>query len=361
VETEKRIIAALGAIGIGELRSGIAGHGVTAMIRGQAPGRCLALRADCDGLPIREETGLPFASRNGCAHACGHDAHMAMLLGAAQILYQNRSDLKGTVKLIFQSYEEGAQGALAMIRDGALKNPAPDAVAGLHTGSLFKEIPAGSFGYRPGQLNASATEFAVTFMGRGGHASAPHLTVDPIMMAAQAVIQLEIMAGRELPSGSGILSVTRLEGGSAHNIIPESCQIQGTVRALSPESDAYFHERLEKICAGIAENGRGSARLEYIYHCPAVVSDSGLCETLRRVLTALYGEEAAVLIPAPAMFGEDVSQYMQSIPGVYFFHSSIFGDDRDYPHHHPKFTVNEEVLWRGAAALAGFATEWQRT
>lgn len=357
-ETEKRIIAALGEMGITELRSGIAGHGVAALIRGQNPGGCLALRADCDGLPVREETGLPFASRNGNAHACGHDAHMAMLLGAAKILYQNRSALKGTVKLIFQPYEEGALGAAAMIREGVLDNPRTDAAAGLHTGSLFKGIPAGCFGYRSGRLNASVAEFSVVFTGKGGHASTPHLTVDPIMMAAQAVVQLEIMAGRELPPGSGVLSVTRLSGGSAHNITPESCQIQGTVRALAPESDVYLRGRLEDICRHIAESGRGSAQVTYDARCPAIANDPALTETLRRVLTGLFGEKDVVLIHDAAMFGEDMSEYTQRVPGVYFFHSSVFGDGRDYPHHHPKFTVNEDVLWRGSAALAAFAMNW---
>jgi amidohydrolase len=178
-------------------------------------------------------------------------------------------------------------------------------------------------------------------------------------MAAQAVIQLQLMTGREFPPKAGILSVTRVAGGSTHNVIPETSLIQGTIRTQTPESYRLYQKRLEEICGHIAEGHKGKVEMKYTNRNSVIYNDPALTERLRLTLIELFGEEAPVLIEDTAMFGEDMSEYMKQVPGVYFAHSSIFGDERDYPHHHSRFTVNESVLWRGTAAMAAFALHWQ--
>ena len=219
----------------------MAGHGLTAIIRGGQPGKVLGIRADIDALDMKEDTGLPFASTNGYMHACGHDAHAAMLLGAARILSESKNDLRGTVKLIFQPFEEGGKGALAMIDEGVLENPSVDAIIGLHTGTLWKGLGSGQIGYRFGSLMAGADWFEVTFKGKGAHGATPHLSVDPIAMACQAVSAIQMIVSREInPLDSAVVTVAQISGGTARNIISPSCTISGTTRFLDPETRKCF-------------------------------------------------------------------------------------------------------------------------
>ena len=350
-------------IGITEIRTGVGGNGVVAVIRGGKPGKTLGLRADCDALGFAEETGLPFASTNGNCHACGHDAHTAMALGAAKILFDRRAELEGNVKLIFQPFEEGGgQGARMMIEDGALENPAIDAVIGLHTGSLFSGFKPGEIGYRPGVINANSDKMRIVFHGRGGHGSTPHLTVDPIVMAVQAISQLQTIVSRNVnPFDTGVVSVTRISGGVNHNVIPERCELEGTIRSFAPEVRDLLLRRIREICVSVAEGMGGSVDVDIVSGLKSMNNDPGLTGILKNVSEAVVGREMTRLIEQPGTWGEDMFRYFEHAPGVYFFHSSIFGDpEKDFPHHHPKFTVNEDTLWSGSAILAEFALTWQQ-
>lgn len=359
-QTEAFIVERLGEMGIEEIRTGVAGHGVTALIRGKSPGKVLGMRADLDALDMKEDTGLPYASTNDYMHACGHDAHVAMLLGAAQILMENRQALKGTVKLIFQPSEENVRGAAAMIEDGIMENPSMDGVIGLHTGNLWKGLASGMVGYRFGALMASSDWFDVTFEGKGGHGATPHLTVDPIVMASQAVSALQLIASRETsPLDSAVVTVGVIEGGTAPNIIAPTCTIRGTIRSFNAETRKMIPERIRAICENVAEGLRGKAKVEFTLGSPPVVNDTAMTEKLKKAAEEIVGKEKVAEVPEPTMGGDDMALFLERVPGTYFFHPSSFDDGTDYPHHHPRFNVNEEVLWIGSAVMARFALAWQ--
>ncbi len=359
-QTEAFITERLLEMGIDEICNGVAGHGLTAIIRGGQPGKVLGIRADIDALDMKEDTGLPFASTNGYMHACGHDAHAAMLLGAARILSESKKDLRGTVKLIFQPFEEGGKGALAMIDEGVLENPSVDAIIGLHTGTLWKGLESGQIGYRFGSLMAGADWFEVTFKGKGAHGATPHLSVDPIAMACQAVSAIQMIVSREInPLDSAVVTVAQISGGTARNIISPTCTIGGTLRFMDFETRTMLQERIKTICEDVAHSMRGHADVEFSYGPPPVINDREMTEKLRHVAVHLLGDDAVREISEPTMGGEDMAFFMEKVPGTFFFHPSGFGEGKDFPHHHPKFDINEEVLWIGSAVMADFALTWQ--
>lgn len=359
-ETEEFIAKTLREMGIEEIRQGIAGHGLTAIIRGKQPGKVLGMRADIDALDMMEETGLSFASCNNYMHACGHDAHAAMLLGAARIIQESRKDLKGTVKLIFQPFEEGGKGALAMIDEGVLENPSLDGIIGLHTGNLWKGLESGQIGYRYGSLMAGADWFNITFHGKGAHGATPHLSVDPIAMACQAVSALQLIISRETsPLDSAVVTVAQISGGNVQNIIAPSCTIRGTLRFLDPQTREILQERVRMICENIAQAMRGHAEVEFTLGPPSLINDRKMTEKLKTAATELLGEESVLEVSEPTMGGEDMAFFLEKVPGVFFFHPSCASDGTAYPHHHPKFDINEDVLWTGTAVLANFALTWQ--
>ncbi len=358
--TEAFIVKHLREMNIEEIRQGVAGHGVTALIKGDLPGKVLGIRADIDALNMKEDTGLPFASKNDYMHACGHDAHVAMLLGAARILSESRSSLKGSVKLIFQPSEETGDGAPAMIRDGVLENPQLDAIIGLHTGNLWKGCRSGQIGYRFGAFMAGADWFKITFEGKGGHGATPHLAVDPITMVCQAVSAIQMIVSREVsPLSSAIVTVGQINGGTAPNIIAPSCVISGTLRSLDPETRALLRERVKTICEDVAHAMRGKAVVEFTYGPPPLINDRVMTEKLRQAAVGLLGKDCVMEVPEPTMGGEDMAFFLEKVPGTFFFHPSGFGEGKDYPHHHPRFDVNEDVLWVGSAVMSHFALTWQ--
>ncbi len=358
--TEQFILERLSAFGVDEIRHGNGKRGIVALIRGNQPGKVLGIRADYDGLNMTEDTGLPFASTNGNMHACGHDAHAAILLATAKILTENRENFKGAVKLLFQPSEENGQGALAMIEDGALESPALDGIIGLHTGSLWKGVTAGEAGYRFGAIMAAADWFTVTFNGRGGHGATPHLTVDPITMAAQAISAMQLIVSRETsPLDSGVVTVGTIQGGTMANIIAPACTIAGTIRTLSPETRKRTAERVREICEGTARTLGGSADVSFTYGPPPLINDRAMTERLKTAMEDVLGADRVREVVEPTMGGEDMAFFQEKVPGSFFFLPTTFGDERDYPHHHPKFDVNEEVLWIGAAVMAHFALTWQ--
>jgi amidohydrolase len=358
--TEAYIVGELQKLGITNIRKGLAKHGLAALIEGEKTGKVLGLRADIDALNMAEDTGLPFASTNGWMHACGHDGHTAMLLGAAELLMANRSRLGGTVKLIFQPGEETTQGAFLMLNDGVFSEPTVDAIIGLHMGGLWKPAVAGDIGYRSGPLMASSDFFTVTFHGKGGHGATPHLTVDPIAIACQAYGALQTIVSREIdPLDSAVVTIGAIHGGTAENIIAPTCILRGTFRAFSPETRRKLKERIKALCEDIAHGMRGSATMDMVDGPPPVINDQEMTEKLRKAASEIIGAEHVREIEKPTMTGEDMAFFLEKVPGTFFFLPSFVDVDKAYPHHHPKFDIDESVLWIGSATFAQFALTWQ--
>ena len=359
-ETEAFIVEKLREMGIQDIQTGVAGHGVTAIIKGDKPGKVLGMRADIDALNMKEDSGQPFASKNDYMHACGHDAHVSMMLGAVRLIMDNKKDLSGTIKLIFQPSEETGTGAPAMIEEGVLENPALDGIVGLHTGNLWKGPMEGQIGYRYGAIMASADWFYVTFTGKGGHGATPHLTIDPVAMACQAVTALQMIVSRKTsPLSSAVVTVGTINGGTAPNIIAPTCTISGTTRSLDPETRTMLLEQISHICENVAQALGGTVEVKFVYGPPPLMNERIMTEKLIRAAGDVLGEENVVEVVEPTMGGEDMAFFQEKVPGTFFFHPSGFGEGKTNPHHHPKFDVNEDVLWVGSAVLANFALTWQ--
>ncbi|MCL1875827.1 MAG: M20 family metallopeptidase [Synergistaceae bacterium] len=343
---------------VGILRNGAKSCGIIADITGTSNGKTLAIRADMDALPIREEVLSPFASVNGNMHACGHDAHMAMLLGVVKLIAERRSELKGKVRFIFQPAEETINGAVPMLLDGALYGV--DAIIGLHTGTLWNEGKPGAIGFRTGALMASTDRFIAQFKGKGGHGAMPHLTVDPVLMACQSVCQLQSIISREVsPLSPAVITVGMINGGAAFNIIPDIVRIEGTLRTLDPELRKRLLLRITETIEGVARSMRGSAEVTVIPGCGVVQNDDEVVLKMVNIAKQALGDDMAHVISEPTMGGEDFSAFLDKVEGAYFFHNATFGDGRDMPHHNPKFQLNELTLWSGTAAMTAFALYWQ--
>jgi len=359
-ETAAFVARRLRALGL-EVRTGVGGHGVVATLRGKKPGKTLAIRSDMDGLLVGEETGLSFASKNeGRMHACGHDAHMAMTLGAAQVLSRHRGELSGNVKFLFQPAEEGPGGAKPMIRDGALKNPKVDAVLGMHVGSIWPEAKPGQVYVSHGAMLACLDRIDVKIQGSGGHGAAPHRAVDPINLACHVVAALQTIVSREVnPAEPAVVTIGKIAGGSAYNVIPGEVVLEGTVRALTRELREFLEKRIEQIIRGVTGAMRGKYEYRYTYGYPPLVNDARFTEEFAEVAREIVGPKNVKEIPEPSMGGEDMAYFLEAVPGTWFF---LAGCNRRkgqvHPHHHPRFDVDEEVLWKGTALLSAMALRW---
>src|SRR6056297_56945 len=360
-ETEKFIAEALAEIGVEDIKTGVGGHGVVAYIEGKKKGKTLALRADCDALPVREETGLPFASTNGNMHACGHDAHTAMLLGAARILQDGRDELAGRVQLIFQPAEEIIKRATAMLDDGLFRENRPDAIIGLHTGLIFEGVKTGQIGYKVGPMMASVDRFKIILRGRGSHGAYPHLGVDPISIAGQLIVELQTILSREKdPLQPAVVTIGKIQGGTAFNIIPGECSLEGTVRTLNPEVRAFVEKRIREISESLAESMRGTAEVDYQNGPPSLINDDEINRKAVKIAKDLFGEDGVGEVSTPVLGGEDFAYYLDEVPGAFLFHAGSNPEKgQTYPHHNSRFDIDEDTLWRGAAFLAGFAMRWQ--
>lgn len=363
--TEAFVCARLDELGI-PYRKEVGGHGVVAHLEGKSDGPVFAIRADMDGLPIKEETGLPFASTNGCMHACGHDAHAAMGLGAAALLAKHRDELAGAVKFLFQPGEEGCPegygGAKRMLDDGALEAPAPQAMVGLHTGAIWKEgFRSGDVGIHYGGIMACMDRFELVIKGKGSHGAYPQGSVDPISIAVRVISQLQTIVSREVdPLNPAVITIGEIHAGTAFNIIPGDCRITGTVRALDQETRQFIASRIEEMAHGVARSMRGDIDFHYGWEGPApVVNDPAITQALRDVAEDMLGAERVREIPKPSMGGEDVAFFLEKVPGTFFF---LAGCDPEkgqtWPHHNSRFDIDEEVLWEGPALFAGMAMDW---
>lgn len=330
-----------------EHQTGIAKTGIVATIAGQQPGPVLAIRADMDALPIQEENEVAYCSRHeGRMHACGHDGHTAIALGTAAYLSQHRADFRGTVKMIFQPAEEGPGGAKPMIEEGVLRNPDVEAIIGLH---LWNNLPVGTIGVRNGPLMAAVECFRCQIFGRGGHGAMPHQTVDSIVLSAQIVNALQTIVARNVnPIDSAVVTVGELHAGTALNVIADTAKMSGTVRYFNPQFDGYFKTRLDSIIGGICQAQGATYELDYWQLYPPVINHPDITDLVRSVALEVLETPAGVVPDCHTMGGEDMSFFLQQVPGCYFFLGSANPDlGLAYPHHHPRFDFDETVLPMG--------------
>ncbi len=355
-ETRSKILAELEGLDL-DIQLHEKSSGVVAILRGDRPGRRILLRGDTDALPMPEETGLPFRSeRTDRMHACGHDAHTAMLAGAARILAEHRSALAGEVVFMFQPGEEAYGGASVMLEEGM---PDVDAAFAMHVSPL---IPTGRIGTRPGPFMASYDDFEIEILGRGGHASMPHDCIDPIPIVAEIVQALQAFVTREIPATDpGVLTVTRIQGGTANNVIADSVKVAGTMRAMSDRTRAILLEGLPRIVEGIARTHRASARIDLVSGYPVVVNDGAFEAFSRGVIEDLFGARGVVALPTPIMGAEDFAYVLERTPGAMVLLGVRPPGTKDpAPCHSSQMLLDEEALPLGAALHAAIAIRFLR-
>ena len=338
--TAKKIAAALSELGL-EVHTGIGKTGVVASLKVGNSDRTIGLRADMDALPIHEKTGLSYASRNpGIFHGCGHDGHVSMLLGAAQHLAHTRH-FDGTVHFIFQPAEEGEAGARAMIEDGLFERFPCDRVFALHN---WPDLPVGTISTRSGPIMAAADKFEILIEGRGGHAAMPHQTPDAILAASDLVTQLNSLVSRRIsPMSTAVLSVTQIEGGSSHNVLPAAVRVVGTVRTFDAEVQDRIEESLRLVAEGVATASGTCMTVNYDRYYPATINNA---EAAEEALTAAAEFAHAEIAQQPAFTSEDFGFMLQACKGAYIWLGQGRGDG-DVPLHHPHYDFNDDVLATG--------------
>lgn len=358
-QTVAYVTQVLDELGIEYDASYVNGNGISAVIHGQKAiqndDRVLGMRADMDGLPIKEETGHPFASLNENMHACGHDGHTAMLLGVAKVLQENRDKFGGAVKLIFQPGEEYPGGAEPMIKEGLMENPKITRVMGFHEGQIDASLAKGKIAYRPGPMMASMDRFLIEVNGVGNHGAYPEDSQDPIVAAAQIVTALQSIKSRNIKATRPhVVSVTRIEGGFNQNIIPDKVELEGTVRTFDNDLREEIHERIEKISQGVGAGLGVDVKVTYDYKYPPVINDEEVTHEMVAQFEQVFGEGVMEEAADPLMGGEDFAFYLEEAPGTFLFLSNPgYIDGKFHGHHHPKFDIDEDYFYMGTA---GFVT-----
>jgi len=317
---------------------------------GNGNGPCIALRADMDALPIHEETDIDFKSEiDGKMHACGHDCHTAMLLGAARVLKENEHKINGTIKLIFQPAEEGGAGGKMMREQGVLLEPKVQQIFALHVAGT---IPVGTLASKEGTLLAATSSIKILVKGKGGHAAAPHHTNDPVVTGSKIVVELQTLVSRELnPLEPGVISITMANAGSAFNVIPSTMELQGTIRSLTIEGVTNLQKRVKEVAQSIALANRCEAEVSFPGNdYPPTVNDAGCWQLGKSAAKEILGEENLIEMPDPIMGGEDFAYYTEEVPGCFSF-LGVGNPDIDavYDVHHPMFKVDETALSLGTA------------
>jgi amidohydrolase len=341
VRTPRKVAEFLTGLGL-EVRTGVGGRGVVARLKGGKPGKTVALRADFDALPIQEETELPFKSRiPGVMHACGHDIHTAALLGVAKVLSEIREEIGGTIVFIHQFAEESPPGgAKSMIEDGCLDGV--DVIYGAH---VWATEPFGTVGVGEGHMMASVDSFEVEIQGKGGHGATPHLTVDSLVLGSQLVLNLQQIVSRRIdPLQPAVVTVGTFNSGQAFNVIADSARITGTVRTFDEEVRDLIEKTIGQMVRTTCDGAGASATYRYSRGYPAVWNHPQENERVERIAKTLFGDDRVNRLK-PIMGGEDFAYYLQRVPGTFFF---VGGGNKDinavYPHHHPKFDVDERSI-----------------
>lgn len=350
IETSKKIMAELDKMGI-PYRS-IAGTGILATIEGKQPGKTVALRADIDALNVKEENLLEYSSKNeGFMHACGHDGHAAMLLGAAKVLNSLKDEFNGTVKLLFQPAEEQASGAKKMIEEGAIEGV--DGIMGIH---LWSGLPTGKISCEAGPRMASGDLVLVDIQGRGGHGSLPNQTVDTVLVTAAFLLNIQSMISREIsPLDPAVLTFGEVKTGTRFNVIPEKAHLEGTYRCFDPKLRAQIPEMIERYGNYIAESYRASFKCTIQAGMPPTINDRGCSKIAEQSVLDFLGEDGLSLFEKTTG-SEDMAYYLEKIPGVIaFVGMQNPGKGSDFPHHHPKFNIDEDSLIIGTELYARFA------
>ena len=339
-----------------KVTTGLAKTGVVGMLHGSTDSPVLLMRFDMDALPILEETGVSYASENpGKMHACGHDSHTAVGLSVAKILASKRTELKGTIKFVFQPGEEGAGGAQLMVADGVLENPRPDYSLGMH---VWNEKPVGWYALKPGPTMAGAQIFTLTLTGKGGHGASPHQTVDPVVAAAQIITALQTIPSRNVsPLESAVVTVGKIDAGTAFNIIPQQAVLEGTIRTFKPEVTKKVNDRFYEIINNISAAMNCTAKIDLMQVTYPVINDPDLSALMASVVNTI-DPNAKIDKEHQTMGSEDFSFMMHDIPGCFVFVGSANPEKGlDYPHHHPKFNIDEACLPLAVAVMAQGAME----
>ena len=373
-QTAAKIAAHLQSLGI-EVKTGVGKTGVVGLLKGGKPGPVVALRADMDGLPVTERVDVPFKSqvmteyngqKTGVMHACGHDTHVAMLMGAAEVLASVKADLPGTVKFIFQPAEEGAPageegGAELMVKEGVLLNPKVDAIFGLHINS---QTEVGTIGYRPGGTMAAVDQFAIKLHGKQTHGASPWSGVDPIVTAAQVVMGLQTIVSRNLPitENAAVVTVGAIHGGIRQNIIPEEVNMIGTIRSLDADMQKTIHRRIREVAVNIAESAGAKADVDIDIMYPITYNDPKLTAQMVGTLQTVAGNDNVKLIPAQTG-AEDFSFYQQKVPGFFYFLGGMTkGKNKNEaaPHHTPDFQIDESCFVLGMKSLCHLTVDYMQ-
>ncbi|MEJ5229179.1 MAG: amidohydrolase [Pseudothermotoga sp.] len=357
--TSRKVQEYLEGIGLHVQR--MAKTGVVALLKGAKPGKTIMLRADMDALTLQELNDVPYRSKiDGMMHACGHDGHTAMLLVAAKILKAHQNELCGNVKFVFQPSEEKFPpgGALPMIEEGVLENPKVDFAFGIH---LWTPLECGKIGLRAGALMAAADEFKIVLKGKGGHGALPHQCKDPIIAAAQLIMALQTIVSRKIdPLKNAVVSVGKVESGSAFNIIPEKAIIEGTSRSLDEKVRKTIREQLQKITQGIAAANDIDYEIDHKEGTAVLFNNEGLTDFVRKIAQKIVGAENVIEVPS-TMGGEDMSFFLQKVPGVFYLvGASNPSKGIDKPHHSPYFDIDEESLLIGTQMHVEIALEMLR-
>jgi amidohydrolase len=357
-KTQAKILAALDGLGL-EISTGRSLSSVTAVLRGGKSEKTVLLRADMDALPVTELADLPYKSQiDGVMHACGHDLHVAMLIGAAKLLTKNKSKLNGDVVFMFQPGEEGFDGAGHMIKEGVLSASGrkADATYGLHV--MSSSIPTGSFTTKPGTMMASSDELHVTVVGMGGHGSQPHTAKDPIPVAAEMVSALQLLITRSFSAFDPVvITVGQFHAGTKANIIPDTAEFQATIRTFSAENRSRIQIEAVRLCKSIAEGYGLKAEVKVVEQYPVTVNNDAHAQFLGNVAAELFGSEGYMDMPNPIAGAEDYSRVLEEVPGSYAFLGASVDQDftKSEVNHSPRAMFDDAVLYRGTALLSELA------
>ena len=342
VETSKLISEWLQKFGL-EVKRGMAKTGVVGLLKGKKPGRTIAIRADMDALPMDEINQVPYASQiKGKMHACGHDAHVAILLGVAKFFSSIPDQVKGNIKWVFQPAEEGGAGGRIMVEEGVLENPKVDAIFGAH---VFPFLPVGKVGVYEREGLAAADRFTIKIIGKGGHAATPHVSKDPILAAGHLITQIHSIVSRNInPLDSGVVTIGKVSGGTAFNIIPDEVELLGTVRSLRPQVREELKNRIEQVIQGVVGSFGMDYRLDFEYGYPVLINNSEMSKLVASACSKGIGKENVEVLK-PSMGAEDFAYYLEKVPGAYF-RLGCRNEEKGmiHPYHSSLFDIDEEVL-----------------